>query len=70
MSKVVIINIPDKPSNEDLFCGYIESKLRYENPLLSRSHSQPKRVHSSLGIAPTIHAGESLGRYWIITELK
>ena len=68
--RVVIIGLPDKPSDENLFCGYIEGKLRFKNadPILSRCHSQPKRIHSSLGIAPTISAEETLGRYWTLIE--
>ena len=68
MAKVVMIDIPKEKSREDLFCGYIEGKLRFKggDPRLSRCHSQPKRIHSALGVAPTISAGETLGRYWTL----
>ena len=68
MSKAVIIDLPKERSREDLFCGYIEGKLRPETSDLScsRRHSQPHRIHSALGVAPCISAGETLGRYWTL----
>lgn len=68
MARVQIIDIPKERSNEDLFCGFIEGKLRFKggDPRLSRCHSQPKRIHSALGVAPTLSAGETLGRYWTL----
>jgi len=52
-------------SNDDIFCGFIHGKLRFnEGSILnSRMHSQPHRIHGIYGIAPSICSGEVLGRY-------
>lgn len=70
MNKIVIIELPRKRSTQDLFCGYIESKLRFKDgdPKLSRCHSQQKRIHSVLGVAPAVCAEETLGRYNVLIE--
>lgn len=72
MSRIVIIDLPKEQSTDDVFCGYIESKLRFKggNPMLSRCHSQPKRIHSAKGVAPAICAEETLGRYNILIEYE
>lgn len=58
-----------------IFVGYRNKKIRENGTRpntnhLSRVHKQPNRIYSELGIHPTLSAGESSGRYWILTQGK
>ena len=56
-----------------IFVGYLNKNTRTKGVLpntlhLSRVHRQCNRIYSSKGIAPTITAGETSGRYYIYVE--
>lgn len=55
-------------SEREVFVGFFEGKLRFEDCslFLSRTHSQPNRIYSANGVHPTLSASETLGRYWIV----
>ncbi len=55
-------------SEREVFVGYFDGKLRFDNCslFLSRTHSQPNRIYSAMGVQPTLSASETLGRYWIV----
>jgi DNA (cytosine-5)-methyltransferase 1 len=55
------------------FVGYRNRELRKVGTRpgtehLSRVHKQPNRIYGSEGTHPTLSAGESSGRYWILHE--
>lgn len=55
------------------FAGYIKQKLRVagvrpNTEHLSRVHKQRNRVYCATGTHPTISAGETAGRFWILTD--
>lgn len=61
-----------KPSGL-MFAGYRNSNLRKADVRpgtahLSRAHKQHSRIYSSAGTHPTLAAGETSGRYWILHE--
>ncbi len=49
------------------FCGFIDGKrfLKEGNDRESRTHKQQNRIWSGNGIAPTITASETQGRYHV-----
>lgn len=57
------------------FVGYLDGNKRIKNPTedqlkLSRTHRQPNRIHSDLGIHPSLSASEVSGRYNVATTNK
>ena len=55
------------------FSGYLNRNLRKvgvrdNTEHLSRVHKQPNRIYCASGTHPTLSAGESSGRYWILTD--
>lgn len=49
-----------------IFCGFINGSEWAKSPKwLSRSHKQPNRISSSLGVHPSICSSETQGRYYV-----
>jgi DNA (cytosine-5)-methyltransferase 1 len=62
-----------QPSSGLIFVGYRNRNLRKAGTRegtehLSRVHKQPNRIYHSNGTHPTLAAGETSGRYWILHE--
>lgn len=56
-----------------IFVGYRNRALRKagvrpDTEHLSRVHKQPNRIYSAEGTHPTLAAGESSGRYWVLLD--
>ena len=72
-SKYTLINNPKVSPNGMKFVGYLNKNIRKrgirEGTLhLSRVHKQPNRIYDANYIHPCLCAGESSGRYHILTE--
>lgn len=71
-SEYTLIDYPKQQQSGLIFAGYLNKNIRKTgvNPdalHLSRTHKQPNRIYSSLGIHPTLSSQETSGRYFILT---
>ena len=67
---VVFKDLLGKEADEEIFIGFLEGSLYIADGDIraSRTHRQPNRIYSALGIHPAINSSETQGRYYICVQ--